>query len=83
MPGRDKFYKIINNNGLMLKPQRRRHTTNSNHNYHKYKDLAKTLVVDGPNRLWVADITFTKNQRYWQLLLISITFRQRVKKRKQ
>ena len=58
MPGRDKFYKIINNNGLMLKPQRRRHTTNSNHNYHKYKDLAKTLVVDGPNRLWVADITY-------------------------
>ena len=39
MPGRDKFYKIINENGLMLKPERRRHTTNSNHNYHKYKNL--------------------------------------------
>ena len=58
MPGRDKFYKIINRNGLMLKPERRRHTTNSNHNYHKYKNLTKELVVDRPNQLWVADITY-------------------------
>jgi len=58
MPGRDRFYKIINKNGLMLKPERRRHTTNSNHNYHKYKNLMKGLVVDRPCRLWVADITY-------------------------
>ena len=42
----------------MLKPERRRHTTNSNHNYHKYKNLTKELVVDRPNQLWVADITY-------------------------
>ena len=58
MPGRDKFYKIINKNGLMLKPERKRHTTNSNHNYHKYKNLTNGLAVDRPNRLWVADITY-------------------------
>ena len=58
MPGRDKFYRIINGNGLMLKPERRRHTTNSNHNYRKYKNLAKGLIVDRPDRLWVADITY-------------------------
>ena len=58
MPGRDRFYKIINKNNLMLKPERRRHTTNSNHNYHKYKNLIKELVVDRPYRLWVADITY-------------------------
>ena len=58
MPGRDKFYKIVNKNGLMLKPERRRHTTNSNHNYHKYKNLIKGLVTNRPNQLWVADITY-------------------------
>lgn len=58
MPGRDKFYKIMHENRLMLKPERKRHTTNSNHNYRKYKDLTKGLVVDRPNRLWVADITY-------------------------
>ena len=58
MPGRDKFYKIIHENGLMLKPERRRHTTNSNHNYHKYKNLIKGIVLNRPNQLWVADITY-------------------------
>lgn len=58
MPGRDRFYKIINGNGLMLKPERRRHTTNSNHNYRKYSNLTKGLVLDRPNQLWVADITY-------------------------
>ncbi len=42
----------------MLKPQRRRHTTNSNHNYRKYKNLAKGMKVTRPNQLWVADITY-------------------------
>ena len=58
MPGRDKFYEIINRNGLMLRPERRRHTTNSNHNYRKYKNLTKGLVLCRPNQLWVADITY-------------------------
>ena len=58
MPGRDRFYKIITENGLMLKPERRRHTTNSNHNYRKYRNLIKDLVLNHPNQLWVADITY-------------------------
>ena len=58
MPGRDKFYEIINRNGLMLRPERRRHTTNSNHNYRKYSNLIKGLALCRPNQLWVADITY-------------------------
>ena len=60
MPGRDKFYKIIHKHGLMLKPERRRHTTNSNHNYRKYKNLIKEFTPDRPNQLWVADITYVE-----------------------
>ncbi len=44
--------------GLMLKPCRRRHTTNSNHPWRKYPNLVKGFRPEGMNRLWVADITY-------------------------
>jgi len=58
MFGRDKFYTIMHQYGLMLKPERRRHTTNSNHNYHKYRNLIKDFQPSKPNQLWAADITY-------------------------
>jgi transposase InsO family protein len=58
MLGRDRFYGLLHDNGLMLKPGRRRHTTNSNHNFRKYKNMIKDMDVTHPNRLWVADITY-------------------------
>lgn len=58
MFGRDKFYTIMHQYGLMLKPERRRHTTNSNHNYHKYRNLIKGFMPSKFNQLWVADITY-------------------------
>ena len=58
MIGRDAFYKFMHERHLMLPPERRRHTTNSNHNYRKYKNLAKGMVLTRPNQLWVADITY-------------------------
>ena len=33
-------------------------TTDSNHNYPIFPDLAKAMTPDGPNQLWVADITY-------------------------
>ena len=41
----------------MLPKPNPRHTTNSNHRYHKWKNLIKGFVPTAPNRLWVADIT--------------------------
>ena len=58
MRGRDWFYRLMHEHHLMLKPQRRRHTTNSNHNYRKYKNLIKGMTVVRVNQLWVADITY-------------------------
>lgn len=58
MRGRDWFYRLMHENRLMLKPERRRHTTNSNHNYRKYNNISKGLTLTGMNQLWVADITY-------------------------
>ena len=44
-----------------LNPRRRRRfiaTTDSNHNYPIFPDLANNMTPDGPNQLWVADITY-------------------------
>lgn len=58
VPGRDTFYNILRCNGLMLKKPKPRHTTNSNHRFHKYKNLIKGFIPTGPNQLWVSDITY-------------------------
>ena len=44
-----------------LNPKRRKRfiaTTDSNHNYPIYPNLASNMTLDGPNQLWVADITY-------------------------
>ena len=33
-------------------------TTDSDHDYPIFPDLAKNMTPDGPNQLWVADITY-------------------------
>jgi putative transposase len=44
-----------------LQPKRRRRfvaTTDSDHDGPTFPDRAKNMVVDGPNQLWVADLTY-------------------------
>jgi putative transposase len=44
-----------------LQPKRRRRyvaTTDSNHDSPIFPDRARKKIVDGPNQLWVADITY-------------------------
>ena len=44
-----------------LNPRQRRRfiaTTDSDHNYPIFPNLAKNMQLDGPNQLWVADITY-------------------------
>jgi putative transposase len=44
-----------------LQPKRRRRfmaTTDSDHSYPIFPNLAKDMAIDGPNQLWVADITY-------------------------
>ena len=44
-----------------LQPKRRRRfvvTTNSDHDAPIFPALARDRIIDGPNQLWVADITY-------------------------
>ena len=58
VPGRDRFFVILRRKGLMLPKPKPRHTTDSNHRYHKWRNLIKDYVPTSANRLWVADITY-------------------------
>ena len=60
MLGRDSFYRLLHRHHLMLKPVKRRHTTDSNHHFHKWKNLIKNYMPEGPRRLFVADITYVQ-----------------------
>lgn len=56
--GRDSFIRLLRHHKLVLPPPKARHTTNSNHRYHKWKNLIRGFVPDAPNLLWVSDITY-------------------------
>ena len=58
MPGRDAFLDLLRCHQLMQKPRKSRSTTNSNHRYHKWKNLIKGFVPTSANQLWVSDITY-------------------------
>jgi putative transposase len=54
-----KIRRLMRENGLQ--PKRRRRfvaTTDSDHDGPIFPDLARDSIIDGPNQLWVADITY-------------------------
>jgi len=61
--GRDKFYRFLRHYNLLVPKIKNFHTTtNSNHQYKKYKNLVKNQVPTRPEQLWVTDITYIKTQ---------------------
>ncbi len=61
--GRDKFFKVLRNHKLLVRKTKQYHiTTNSKHQFHKYKNLVKDKVPTRPEQLWASDITYIKTQ---------------------
>ena len=59
--GRDAFFDMLRENGMLVRKRRlRAYTTNSFHHYHKYPNLIKEFVPNKANQLWVSDITYIK-----------------------
>jgi transposase InsO family protein len=57
--GRDKFFKLLGKNGLLIHRKKRyTKTTNSSHRFKIYKNLIKGLEPDQRNKVWVSDITY-------------------------
>jgi len=59
--GRDRFFEILRQEGLLVKPRRRYAiTTNSRHDLPVHPNLLPECSVTGPNQLWVADQTYIR-----------------------
>ena len=61
--GRDKFYYLLGEHGLLVKRRKYRPaTTNSNHFYRKYPNIVRDLQPDRSGQLWVSDITYLRTE---------------------
>ena len=61
--GRDKFFAVLRDHGLLVKPRRRRvRTTDSNHIYRKYPNLIKQYEPCEPEQIWASDITYVATE---------------------
>jgi putative transposase len=62
--GRDKLFKILKANGLLIKPKKKYHiTTNSHHRFRKHKNQIKEMEFIRPEQVWVSDITYIGNRK--------------------
>ena len=78
--GRDALFDLLAANGLLVRKRRRKiFTTNSKHWFKKYPNLIKTWYPQGPEQLWVADITYVPTaDRFLYLSLITDAYSHRI-----
>ena len=59
--GRDAFFELLRDSGLLVRRKRYRvRTTFSSHRFRKYPDLRRDLVPERADQLWVSDITYIR-----------------------
>lgn len=78
--GRDKFLTILRDNDLLVKRRRTRiQTTMSRHRLRKYPNIAKDLLIDRAEQLWVSDITYLRVAgKHGYLILITDAYSRKV-----
>lgn len=78
--GRDRFFDVLRQNGLLVKRRRRRAvTTMSRHGLPLYPNLAKALEVSRAGQLWVSDITYIRvGEGFCYLILITDAYSHQV-----
>lgn len=78
--GRDKFFDLLRENGLLIEPIKQYVvTTNSHHRFRIYSNLIKELKIEAPNKLWVADITYIRLERgFCYLFLVTDVYSRKI-----
>ena len=78
--GRDKLFKILKDNDLLIKPKKKyTKTTNSYHQFYKHKNTIKNMTIDRPEKVWVADITYIKiKNEHAYLFLITDAYSRKI-----
>lgn len=70
--GRDKLFRILKANHMLIKPKRSYHiTTDSHHRFRKHKNIVCNIEINRPEQIWVSDITYLgsrKNPSYLALI---------------
>jgi len=61
--GRDKLFRILKANHMLIKPKKRYHiTTDSHHRFRKHKNNVSNIDIIRPEQVWVSDITYIGNR---------------------
>lgn len=78
--GRDAFFELLRENGLLVRRKRYRvRTTFSCHRFRKYPELIKELVPERPEQLWVSDITYIRiGQDFAYLSLVTDAYSRKI-----
>lgn len=69
--GRDKFFSLLSEAGLLIK-RKRKHvsTTNSHHRFYTYNNLLKNKLLSRSQQAYVADITYLRTQQGFVYLFL-------------
>jgi putative transposase len=78
--GRDAFFDLLAKNKMLVRKTKRTvHTTNSNHHFRRYPNLAKDFVPMKAHELWVSDITYIPlKDRFAYLFLITDAYSRKI-----
>ena len=80
--GRDKFFKLLRDNNLLMKTKKRRTTTTfSYHHFHKYPNIIRDLTPVKPGELIVSDITYVwirETENFAYLFLITDVYSRKI-----
>lgn len=79
--GRNKLFKILKANHMLIKPKRSYHiTTYSHHRFRKHKNHIEYLEIIYPEQVWVADITYVRHRNNpMYLALITDAYSKKIK----
>ena len=78
--GRDALFDLLRENHMLVRRKRSSvRTTHSYHMYKKYPNLIKELPVNGPNQVWVSDITYIETEQgFVYLFLITDAYSRKI-----